>query len=1107
MTPTLRCVVEGIGGRDFPRPRGKAVRLTFCLLAVLLVDPNPMRAQAVANATIQGVITDATGASIANAKIVATQTNTGQTQQTVSGNDGFYVLPNLPVGPYELEVSAPSFSRYVQSGIILQVGKNVEVNVQMRLGTVTQNIEVSADAAMVETHDTSISEIIDQRRIIDLPLNGRQATDLILLSGGASVPQGAAGRFITTHDYASSVAVSVSGGQENGNNYLLDGADHNDTHSNVNLPFPFPDALQEFTVQTSGVSARYGLHPYAVVNAVTKSGTNHFHGDLFEFVRNGDLNARNFFAATQDTLRRNQFGGTIGGPIRRDKLFFFNGFQATRTRTAPPQTISFVPSQAALNGDFSALESAACQSSKKAVTLIDPTNGQPFPRNFISPTRFSVPAVSLAKLIPLPSNPCGQLIYAIPNPNNENQDVFRVDWLQDSRNTVYGRFFVTDYDNPPYYTNNILTTTRSGLQERATSAVLADQFTTATFSNALHATYTRLINHRAVSQQMPNLVALGSDMYNAYPHFIDLTVANKFTVGGGSNAPAKFVRNTYQFADDVDLIRGRHHITFGLEAIAMQMDEVNVSLSNGEWTFNGSLTNDALADFLLGRPSLLSIGNPFEIALRQKYWGAYVQDDVRVSKSLNVHAGVRWEPSLPEHDTLGRGGHFSMADFLRGRKSSVYPNAPAGLMYYGDPGIPKSYANGSWLDFAPRVGLAWDPTGKGAESIRASYGIFFDTPETFTARDWGLMTPWGNSISLTAPPGGLSNPFLTYSGGDPFPTPYPPTRNSTFPLAGLYINFPLNLHHMYQQQWDFSYQLQLSVNWMISASYLGSKATHLRTSTEQNPAIYIPGASTVGNTQQRRLLNRLNPVDGAYYANITLADDGVNTNYNALRLSAQHRFSHKFTLLSVYTWSHCLQDAETYGNRNSQGANQYQNPYNRNADYGACDVDLRQNSSTSLVYETPRLGNGFTNQIVGQWRLGALFSAHTGFPFTPFTGVDNSLTGVRQDRPNVTGDPYVRNTATLVWINPSAFVANRLGTFGNAGYNSLRAPNFFDLDANVTRVFSIREHQQFQLRFEFFNALNHTNFNLPVGTLGSTFGKLLSAGDPRILQLAAKFLF
>ena len=915
----MRSLGENMGSGHCSSSVWKVLWLAIWVASTTLLSVRPAGAQAVANGTIQGIVTDASGAGVANAKIAAVQSETGQLLQTVTGNDGSYVLANLPVGPYRLEVSAPSFSTYVQSGIILQVGDDVEINVELRIGALTQKVEVAADAAMVETHDTSISEVIDQRRIVDLPLNGRQATDLILLSGGASVPQGAAGRFITTHDYASSVAVSISGGQENGNNYLLDGGDHNDTHSNVNLPFPFPDALQEFRVQTSGVSARYGLHPYAVVNAVTKSGTNQFHGSLFEFVRNGDFNARNFFAAAQDTLRRNQFGGTVGGPVKQDKLFLFNGFQATRTRTAPPQTISFVPTQAALNGDFSTLESAACQSNKKAVTLMDPSNGQPFPNNFISPTRFSVPAANLAKLIPVSSNPCGQLTYAVPNPNNENQDVFRVDWLQASRNTIYGRFFVADYDNPPYYTNNILTTTRSGLEERATSAVLADQFTTATFLDAFHATYTRLSNNRAVSQQMPNLVSLGSNMYNAYPHFIDLTVTNKFTVGGGSNAPATFVRDTYQFADDVDLIRGRHHITFGLEAMAMQMDEVNISLSNGEWTFNGSLTNDGLADFLIGRPSLLSIGSPFQIALRQKYWGAYVQDDIRVSRTLNVHAGLRWEPSLPEHDILGRGAHFSMPAFLAGQKSAVYPNAPAGLLFYGDDGIPKSYANDSWLGLAPRVGFAWDPNGNGRQSIRSSYGIFFDTPETFTARDWGLMAPWGNSISLTAPAGGLNNPFLTYPGGNPFPTPYPPTKTSTFPIAGLYVNFPLNLHHMYQQQWDFSYQVQASANWMLSASYVGNKATHLRTSTEQNPAIYVAGASSVSNTQQRRLLMRLNPVQGAYYANITLADDGVNTNYNALRLSAQHRFSQHFTLLSVYTWSHCMQDAETYGNRNSRG--------------------------------------------------------------------------------------------------------------------------------------------------------------------------------------------
>jgi len=318
----------------------------------------------------------------------------------------------------------------------------------------------------------------------------------------------------------------------------------------------------------------------------------------------------------------------------------------------------------------------------------------------------------------------------------------------------------------------------------------------------------------------------------------------------------------------------------------------------------------------------------------------------------------------------------------------------------------------------------------------------------------------------------------------------------------------LDLHHMYQQQWDLSYQRQLAGNWLVTAAYLGSKATHLRTSIEENPAVYIPGNSTVANTQSRRTLTLLNPVQGALYSNITLADDGVNTNYNALRISAQHRFSHNFTVLSVYTWSHCLQDAETYGNRNSLGSTQYQDPYDRNLDHGPCDTDLRHNFNNSLVYETPRFTNAFANQLLGQWQLGALVTVHSGFPFTPLTGVDDSRTGVGLDRPNVVGNPYVRNTNTLVWISPAAFLANTLGTFGDAGNNSLRAPGFFDIDANATRSFRIRENKIFQLRFEFFNLLNHTNFSTPVATLSSSsFGVIQSAADPRILQLAAKFMF
>src|SRR5436190_1945615 len=335
----------------------KNIHVATGMIAIILslLSPAEIFAQAVANAQIHGVITDSSDAVVAGAQIKATQTQTGQVRTTISTSDGSYVLSNLAVGPYTLEVTSQAFRNYIQSGIVLQVGNNVLVNVALQVGAVSQEVQVAANATMVETQDTSISEVIDQRRIIDLPLNGRQATDLIVLTGGAAVPPNASrvAEGVSGHDYISAAGVAVSGGQANSNNYLLDGGDNNDSHSNVNLPFPFPDALQEFSVQTNGVSARYGMHPGAVVNVVTKSGTNQFHGDLFEFVRNGAFNARNFFAPAQDTLRRIQFGGPIGGPVRKDKLFLFSGYQATRTRTAPPQSIAYVPTQSALSGDFS----------------------------------------------------------------------------------------------------------------------------------------------------------------------------------------------------------------------------------------------------------------------------------------------------------------------------------------------------------------------------------------------------------------------------------------------------------------------------------------------------------------------------------------------------------------------------------------------------------------------------------------------------------------------------------------------------------------------------------------------------------------------------------
>jgi hypothetical protein len=796
----------------------------------------------------------------------------------------------------------------------------------------------------------------------------------------------------------------------------------------------------------------------------------------------------------------------VGAPVVKDKLFLFSGYQATRIRTAPPTSIAFVPTQAVLNGDFSTVDSAACQSSKKAVSLTDPSNGQPFAGSLVPTSRFSALALALMKNIPVSSDPCGRYVYSIPNPSNENQYIGRADYVQSSRHSIFGRYFVADFDNPPFYNGNLLTTTRAGLEERTQSVVIGDQYSfSPTVVNAIRLTFGRLAINRAVPQDLPSPVSIGVNMYNPYPHFIDLSVTNHFSIAGSSNAPAYYTRDQYHFADDLDMVRGRHHLAYGIELLDFRMNTRNLSYGNGEFTFNGSLSNEAMTDFLIGRPSSLVDANQDEAGLRQRYVGVYGQDDIQVKKGLNVHVGLRWEPFLPEHDRAGRGNYFSQAGFLAGQKTNVYPNAPAGLFFHGDPGIPPSYANSRYMNFAPRVGLAWDPTGNGSMSVRASYGIFWDTPESYLIAPFSQDTPWGSQITLAAPSGGFSNPYAGYPGGNPYPTPYPPSKNSVFLQQGTYVNMPLNLHHPYMQQWDLSLERQVGHNWLVSATYVGNKATHMYSSEDANAAIYGPGA-TVGNTNQRRLLYLLNPAAGAYYASITQLDDGDNTSYNALRFSVQHRFSHNFTLLSVYTYSHCLQDAEVLPNKLT--GNQYQNPFNRNADHGSCDFDLRHNLVNSFVYESPKFANRAVNLLAGSWQLSFLISAHTGFPFMPVTGVDTSLTGIGQDRPNVVGDPYTRDKSTLVWINPRSFVSNSTGQFGNAGANSLTGPGFFDMDTALTKLFPVREKQRFELRFEFFNTLNLTNFANPINSLKSaTFGLLQSASDPRILQFAAKYAF
>ena len=1086
-------------------------------------------AQATGAAQIGGIVTDQTSAVVPNAAVKVIANDTGLVRQTTSAANGSFLFPSVPVGAYQLDVSAQGFRHYIQQGIVLTVGSELQLNVALGVGDVSQQVIVAAEPNMVQTQETSISSLVDQQRIVDLPLNGRAPTQLILLSGGAANSPafafgGGSAAIVTTKTYVNSVAISVAGQQATGNDYLMDGGDNIDAFSNTNLPYPFPEALREFSVQTTGLDAQYGLHPGAAVNAVTMSGTNQFHGDLFEFVRNGAFNGRNYFAATQDSLHRNQFGGTVGGPIilprlfsGRDKLFGFFGYQNTIQRTAPPQTISFVPTQAMLNGDFSARESAGCQSSNQALKIINPATGQAYANNYVSPSSFNQQALNLLKYIPVSTDPlgCGKITYGIPTPSNESQYIARVDWSASSKHSLFVRYYLLNGNAPPYFDGkNALTTTSPGTDQRSQSAVIGDTYAiTSSLVNGIHLTGSRFRDNRTMAPNYFSPPSLGINTASFVPNFTYISITSGFTVGSGNGAPAHFNRNTLQFADDLTLSKGRHQITFGVDYIYRQLNEFNVFNGNGNIKINGQFTKDPLLDFMLGMPNSLTQGMPEQTGVRQTYISLYAQDGIQLNKKLNVHVGLRWEPYLPETDVEGRGEYFSRSAFDSGTKTSKYANAPVGLLFAGDPGVPSSYINGKMANFSPRIGLAFDPQGNGKQSIRASYSIFHDVTNLYYYAKWADAAPWGSTVTLT-PPGTLSNLYSVYAGGNPFPFPFPPAKSQPFPSFGTYYSFPLQTRPTYAQIWGLSYQYQLKRNWLLSGDYIGSKTTHLWSGIDQNHAVYIPGTcsgqpcSTLANTNQRRILYRQNPTAGAGYGQIQSLDQGNYSNYHALILKARHQFAQNYTVLASYTLSHCLQDGEIESNDLGNNGPSYQNPDDRNADYGPCDADMRHAFVASLVVDTPKFTNRLINEAIGHWEISPIITAQSGTPFNPLSGVDNSRTGLNYDRPNVSGNPYLRDLNTLKWVNASAYSQNPVGTFGNARWNSLVAPHYVNVDTTLVRTFPVHESMNLQFRAEAFNAFNHVNFGQPSNTLSTpTFGTIQTANSPRILQLAGKFNF
>jgi hypothetical protein len=1072
-------------------------RAVVGIVVLVLGTHGNASAQAIAGSQLSGAVHDSSGGAIPGAEVTATKTDTGMIRTAFTGADGTYALPNLPVGPYQLKVVLQGFNSYVRDGIVLQVGSNPEINVTLAVGAISEQVTVTANASLVETKNTGVGQVIDNQRVMELPLNGRQATELIFLSGLAtSAPAGD----LNTNKNFPTVTISVAGGQANGITYIMDGGTHNDPFNSLNLPTPFPDALQEFKVETSALPARYGYHAASAVNLVTKSGSNQVHGDLFEFLRNYHFNARNFFAPERDSLNRNQFGGTLGAPLVKNKLFLFGGYQGRIEKSNPPTSISFVPTEAMLNGDFTAITSPACNGGRQ----LNLTGG--FAGNRIDPSRFSPVALNFLKHVPVSTDPCGQLVYGIPNNNTEHQGLAKLDYTINSNSSLFARYFYAVYDNPATYDgSNVLTLSRTGQNNQVHSLVLGhNQVLSASTLNSLHVTINRTLNDRPLPPFF-SATDLGARISSLVPGYVGVSVnGNGFSVGAGGTNPGFFNSKGFQIADDIDLVRGNHQFSIGGNWIHSRIETVNNRPTNGQFTFTGQGTGLSLADFMMGAVSGGFVqGNPVYDYDHSEYIGAYAQDNWRVASNVTVNLGLRWEPFLPVKNTYSWVSHFDQTRFDQNVHSTVYPLAPAGLMFPGDAGYPGDATTfGKTLQFAPRVGLVWTPNGDERTSVRASWGVFYDTPHLFFNTRFANNPPWGAQITISNPPGGFADPYQGYPGGNPFPALNTGWAARPFPAFGVYVNSPLNLNPTTLQQWNLSVQRQIG-DWLFAASYLGNHSSHLWRATELNPAVFRPGATT-GNTNARRVLELENAVQGQFYGTIGQLDDTGRANYGAMLLSLQRRLKNNLSVLSNWTISKCMSDPAT----TEITGPTIVNPANPNADYAYCASDRRHVVNVSVVARTPDFDNHALKAILGDWQLSPIVRWQSGNRSTVTTGVDNALTGMGGQRAvQVLDDPYGAGGPTA-YLNRAAFTSPATGTYSTLAPFTIVNPSNLQNDFALTRTFKIAGAQSVQFRWEVFNLLNHVNFNAPVTSLNSSsFGQIQSAGDPRIMQFALKFTY
>ena len=1094
----------------------------FSASALILVLTSAL-ASAQATAQLSGRVTDESGGVLPGVSVTVTQTDTGFTRSTVTDDSGTYVLPNLPIGPYRLEVMLTGFRTYVQTGIVLQVGATPAINASLPLGELAETVTVEAAAPLVDTQSAGISEVVEQERIVELPLQGRQVTDLIVLAG-AAVEMGRP----NNRSFQGGVNIAVAGGMSFGVSYLLDGALHNDPQNAAGLALPFPDALQEFRVATSGLNAENGVRSGASVNAVTKSGTNRFSGNGFEFYRDARFNAISRFAPIgpdgekmDDGLTRHQFGGTIGGPVMRDRLFFFGGYQRTETTQQPASLLARVPTAQMLAGDFTAFAAAACQGT--AVTL-----RAPFVGNRVSPANFSPAALNLTGRLPKTTDPCGETLYSIPLDRAEGQLVGRVDYQLTANHSIFGRYMATTDDTLAAFarTNNPLTTTEPALDNLQQALTLGDTQVFGTNAvNSLRFAYTDTDVDRQNAFFDPS--DLGARAYSYIPDQMTLNVTGGFDIGASTAAKGIANNQTYALNDDLSLIKGSHQLGMGVSVAYWKVDQQTWARGSGQWTFTGQATGLGMADFLLGRVAVLDHSGLTGITFDQRYLGAYLQDTWRTNERITINAGVRWEPFFSQNLLRGAITRFDRDLFRQNVITTQFQNAPAGLIYPGDPGFPDG-ATGldtKWLNFAPRAGIGWDVHGNGRLAVRASYGLSYDYPTGEFMSNPAAAPPYGNRIRLTDPPGRFDDPYGHLPGGDPHPIV--PGPNAEFPTGGTFASIDPGLNAPRIQSWNVTAEQQLGTNWQASASYLGRYSDRLWGFQAVNYGVFMglgpctingvafPVCTTNGNLQQRRVLSLANenPRSAALIGILDEYTNDGDQSYRGMRLSVQRRAATGLSFSANYTLSRCY--GLDMGTAAQFGAT-YTDPTNPENDRGYCDQDRTHIANATVGIETPEFGNPVLRAIASSWGVSAILTARSGSRLSVTTGVDNAFSGISAQRANQVSDDVYGDTqedaqGRLVnYLNRAAFASPAPGTVGTSPRNGYVGPSYWNgINLALRRLIPLTATQTLELRIEAFNLLNSFSWDNPTTNLGSgQFGRITSQeGDPRIMQFGVKYGF